>query len=113
MEKILPYKCRCGGTLKPSQTKVEFYGIDFGIKQCTVCTSCGSEYLNQETLQEIENEVKKRGIFALERKVQVTKSDDSLIIKIPPDIADFLGVHNKSFLRLIPVEKGKMEIEVL
>ena len=33
MEKILPYKCRCGGTLKKSQTNVEFFGIDFGIKE--------------------------------------------------------------------------------
>ncbi len=62
---VLEYKCNCGGTLKKSQTHVEFFGIDFGIKKCEICTSCSSEYLDNEVLHEIEQEVKKRKLFKL------------------------------------------------
>lgn len=112
-EEILPYKCSCGGTLKKSQCSVEFYGIDFGIRDCEVCTSCGSEYLDQEVMQKLEEEVKKRKIFALERNVKVTKSGNSLVIRIPREIAEFLNIGYLSSLRMFPVEKGRLEIEVL
>ncbi|HJH26192.1 MAG TPA: hypothetical protein C5S37_05305 [Methanophagales archaeon] len=49
---------------------------------------CGSEYLDQETLKEIEKEIKERKIFALEKKVRVIRSGESLVIKIPPEFAE-------------------------
>ena len=110
-EKIMPYKCRCGGILKLSKCPVEFYGIDFGIMDCEVCTKCGSEFLSEDIIADIEKEVKKRGLFGLEAKVQVTKSGNSLVIRIPPDIAKFAGLKYKDFLRIFPVGKGKVEIE--
>ncbi|MBI4147774.1 hypothetical protein HY490_00615 [Candidatus Woesearchaeota archaeon] len=59
VEELLPYPCRCGGKLKKSQTSVEFFGIDFGIRECEVCTKCGSEFLSDEIMEEIEQEVEK------------------------------------------------------
>ncbi len=55
MNDEIPYKCSCGGDLKKSKVDVEFFGIDFGLKDAEVCTLCGSEYLDQGTLKEIEN----------------------------------------------------------
>ena len=78
-EEKIPYKCKCGGALKKDYCSVEFFGIDFGMKPCEKCFKCGSEYLDDETLLEIEKEVKKRQIFAMERNVQVTKSGNSLV----------------------------------
>ncbi|MFQ6136930.1 MAG: hypothetical protein ACE5PM_07105 [Candidatus Hydrothermarchaeales archaeon] len=112
-EEVIPYKCTCGGTIKKSKCNIEFYGIDFGIRECEVCTSCGSEYLDQKVMEELEEEVKKRKIFALERNVKVTKSGNSLVIRIPPEIAEFLDIGYLSSLRLFPVEKSRLEIEVL
>ena len=63
-EKPLPYKCKCSGTLKQSRTQVEFFGIDFGIKNCEVCTKCSSEYLYDKVLEEVEQEVKRRSFQA-------------------------------------------------
>ena len=56
-ETMLDIRCKCGGKLKRGVTEVEFFGIDFGIKQADICTKCGSEYLSQELLEEIEKEV--------------------------------------------------------
>ena len=57
MRKKLPYKCKCGGRLKKSYTEVEFYGIDFGTKECEICTECKTEYLSEDVLGEIEAEI--------------------------------------------------------
>ncbi len=112
IEKVLPYKCRCGGVLKKSQTAVEFFGVDFGIRDCEVCTRCGSEFLADETLVEVEAEVKKRKLFGLEKQAQVTKSGNSLVIRIPPDLAKFLGLHYKDLVRLYPEGKSRLAIEL-
>tara|TARA_Y100000310_G_C20649244_1_gene798446 strand:+ start:1086 stop:1433 length:348 start_codon:yes stop_codon:yes gene_type:complete len=111
-EEILPYKCKCGGTLKKSHTQVEFFGIDFGIKECEVCTKCGSEYLSDETLDEVEQEVKKKKLFGLDKQAQVTKSGNSLVVRIPPEIAKFVGIHYKDRVRIYPTGKNKIELEL-
>ena len=113
MEKVLPYNCRCGGKMKKSLCQVEFFGIDFGLRGCEVCTKCQSEYLDDQIMQEIENEVKRKNLFALERKIKVTKSGNSLVIRIPPEITKFNRLHYESILRLMPVTKKKIELEIL
>ncbi len=113
MEEILSYGCKCGGKLKSSQTEIEFFGIEFGLKPCEVCTKCGAEYIDQQVMKEIEKEVKKRGILGLERNIQVTKSGNSLVIRIPPEVAKFLNIRYKTLLRLFPVDKKRIEVEVI
>ncbi|MEA3487863.1 MAG: hypothetical protein U9R10_01250 [Euryarchaeota archaeon] len=112
-EEEVPYKCSCGGSLKKTKVEVEFFGIDFGLRDAEVCRSCGSEYLDQETLKEIEKEVKEQRIFALEKKVHITKSGQSLVITIPPEIAEFLDIHYKSIVQLFPVDKDRLEVKVV
>ena len=109
MEKV---KCRCGGELIYSQCEVEFFGIDFGIKKCEICKECNAEYLDNETMKFIEKEVKKRGIFGLEKTVRVTKSGNSIVIRIPPEIAKFSDIDYKSIIRIFPVGKNKIELEI-
>ena len=110
-EKI-PYKCSCSGNLRKTKVEVEFFGIDFGLRDAEVCIECDSEYLDNETLKEVEMEIKKRNIFAMERKVQVDESGDSLVIKIPPEIAEFLDIHYKSPVQLFPVDRNRLEVKV-
>ena len=108
----LEYKCNCGGVLKKSQTHVEFFGIDFGIKKCEICANCGSEYLDNEVLYEIEQEVKKRKLFGLERQGQITKSGNSLVVRIPPEIIKFSEIKYKENIKIYPISKNKIEIEL-
>ena len=111
-EKILPYKCKCGGILKTSHTEVEFFGIDFGIHDCEVCTKCNSEYLSDEVMERIEEEAKKYKLFGLEKNISITKSGNSLVVRIPPDIARFTNLHYQDRARIFPTQKNKIEIEV-
>ncbi len=106
-------KCTCGGNLKKSHTQVEFFGIDFGIKECEVCIKCGTEYLSNEIIEEIEQNVKKRKLFGLEKHAQITKSGNSLVIRIPPEIAMFSGMRYKERVRIYPAAKNRIEVELV
>ena len=63
-------------------------------------------------MEEIENEIKKRGLFGMEKLVKVTKSVNSIVIRIPPEIAKFSDISYKSIIRVLPVSKNKIELEI-
>ncbi len=92
---------------------VEFFGIDFGMQKCERCAQCGTEFLDETTVEKIEQEVKKKNIFGLERKVTVTKSGNSLVMRWPPEITKFINLHYKDTLRVFPISKKKIEVEIL
>jgi hypothetical protein len=111
-ETNLGVRCKCGGKLKKGVTEVEFFGIDFGIKPATICTKCGSEYITQEIMEEIETEVKRRGLFGLEKRGRVAKSGNSLIVRIPKEIVQSLKIKPDLPVLIYPSEKGKLVIEI-
>ena len=112
-ETVVPYPCKCGGKLKKAKTEVEFFGMDFGARECEVCTKCGGEYLSNETMQEIESQVRAKGYFALEKSVQIGKSGNSLVLRIPAELARFLSLHYKSQARIYPTGKDSLRVEVV
>lgn len=111
-ESISGVKCKCGGRLKKSFAEVEFFGINFGVKQADVCTRCGAEYLPQEVMEQIETEVKRRGLFGLERRGRVAKSGNSLVIRIPKEIVELLKIKRDLPIVIYPSEPKKLIIEV-
>jgi hypothetical protein len=105
-------RCKCGGKLKTGHTEVEFYGIDFGIKEAEICTRCGAEYISQGLMEELEAEVKRRGLFGLERRGHVAKSGNSLVIRIPKEIAESLKIKRDMPIIIYPSDSRKLVIEV-
>lgn len=113
MERVLDYPCTCGGKLKTSFCPVEFFGLEFGERECEVCSSCGSEFLDDATIKEIEVDVKKRKIFGLQEEIRVLKSGNSLVFRIPPQIARFANITTKTHARIFPADKRRIEIELV
>ena len=62
---------------------------------------------------EIENEVKKRRLFGLEKKIAVVKSGNSLVFRIPPEIVSFSKIKQKDEVLIFPVGENRIEIELL
>ncbi|UCF09003.1 MAG: hypothetical protein JSW28_04780 [Thermoplasmata archaeon] len=99
--------------MKETLDEIEFFGIDFGIKKIEMCTGCGDKYISDEVYEEVEKKARELGLFGLERKVKVTKSGNSLVLRLPPDIVKFAGIKYKDILSILPIEKGRFEIKVL
>lgn len=98
--------------MRKGLTEVEFFGIDFGMREAAVCARCGAEYLPQEVMEDIEKEVKMKGLFGLERRGRVAKSGNSLVIRIPKDIAKTLKIKRDLPIVIYPSEPRKLVIEV-
>ena len=111
-ESVLGVRCKCGGRLKKGTSEVEFFGIDFGVRPAEICTICGSEYISQEALSEIEGEVRRKGLFGLERKGKVAKSGNSLVVRIPQEIVKSLKIARDVPVTIYPAEKKKIIIEI-
>ena len=105
-------KCNCGGELKKAYSEIEFYGMSFGVREVEVCKRCGTEYLSNEVMAEIEREVKKRNLFGLQKDASITKSGNSLVVRIPPEIARFADIKYKEQVRIYPASKNRIEIEL-
>jgi antitoxin component of MazEF toxin-antitoxin module len=79
-----------------------FFGVDFGIRTGHSCTTCGDEFLTEETWDEVERKAKELKIFGLERKVRIRKSGNSLVITLPPEVAAYIGARSDVLVSLVP-----------
>ncbi len=105
-------RCTCGKEAKEGKIRVKVYGIDIGEFEGYRC-ECGEEWFDEETVGEIEKRTKEIGIFGLALKENVSVSDDSLIIRIPKNLADFLNIKKGSKVYLKPEGKDKIIVNVL
>jgi len=78
------------GILKRKKIKEEMFGIYLGEFPADVCDNCGESFTDAETTRKIEEIAKKKGIWGLGVKTKITKTGNSLAVRIPKKIAGFL-----------------------
>ena len=94
------------------EKEVEYkeYGISLGKFQGFVCTNCGETFFDSDVVKKIQQKSKEKGLFGLSRKVKVGKVGDSLMVRIPKEIANFVKLKEGKEVRMSP-EAGKIIIE--
>ncbi len=108
MEKI-QYPCSCGGKLEWKKDKVIVQGVDCGILDIEYCTKCREEYLSEESMEIVEDKLKKAGIWGVKRKeATLWKSGSSVLLRIPKDIAESLNL--KADEKVIIYSEGKKRL---
>ena len=78
------------GFLKKKQIEEKMFGIYLGTFSAEVCDVCGETFTDKDTTRMIENVAKKKWIWGLGLKTKITKTGNSLAVRIPKKIADFL-----------------------
>jgi len=63
-------------------------------------------------MEKIEREVRKKGLFGLERRGKVARSGNSLVIRIPKEIAESLGLEKDTDIKIYPAEKKRLIVEI-
>lgn len=93
--------------------KVEerMFGVNLGKFPALVCEKCGESFTDEETTRAIIDRAKQKGIWGLGKKVKVVKSGNSLVVRIPSEIADFMGLEKGQELFIRPEGKAKITIE--
>ena len=78
------------GTLKETKKKEIMFGVDLGEFPVKICSNCKETFSNEKTTKSIELAAKSKGIWGLGKKTKITKSGNSLAVRIPKEIVDFL-----------------------
>lgn len=80
----------CSGTLKSGKLREVMFGVDLGEFPAEICTKCGESFTDEATTALIKAAAKRKGVWGLGRKAKVTKTGNSIAVRIPKEIAGYL-----------------------
>ena len=98
------------GTLKNGKIKETMFGVYLGEFPAEICNKCGESFTDDKTTKAIEDSAKKAGIWGLGKKTKITRTGNSLAVRIPKDIADFLKLKEGKEAFIHP-DKNRLIIE--
>ena len=78
------------GTLKKEMIKEHMFGIYLGEFPAEVCSKCKESFTDETTTKIIEEKAKEKGIWGLGKKTKITRTGNSLAIRIPNQIVKHL-----------------------
>lgn len=98
------------GTLKNGKIKEIMFGIYLGEFPAEICSKCNESFTDEKTTRAIEEVAKKKGIWGLGKKTKITKTGNSLAVRIPKEIANFLKLKEGNDAYIHP-DKDRLIIE--
>lgn len=98
------------GILKKGRIKEYMFGVYLGEFPADICSNCKESFTDSITTKEIEEVAKKKGIWGLGASTKITKTGNSLAVRIPKKIADYLKLENGKEAYVHP-EDHKLIIE--
>lgn len=89
------------GTLRRARIREQMFGVDLGLYHGYRCSNCGETYLDERQMDVLEERAKAAGVWGLGKKLKIVKSGNSLVLRIPADLAKFmhLKVGKEVFVR--------------
>ena len=103
----------CGsGKLKKGKIEEEMFEISLGRYDAEICDTCGESFVDEATMRSIEQRARELGIWGIGKKIKVVRSEDSLAIKIPADIAKLFNLHEGKEIFLCPEGTTKLAVVI-
>jgi YgiT-type zinc finger domain-containing protein len=100
------------GKLRKGKVREEMFGVDLGEYPALVCDSCGESFVDQDAMKKIEAKAKEMGLWGLAKKVSIAKSGNSLVVRIPADLARFLQLKGGEDALVRPEGREKIVVEL-
>ena len=101
----------CGkGTLKNGKIKETMFGVYLGEFPAEICSKCNESFTEEKTTRTIEESAKKKGVWGLGKKTKITKTGNSLAVRIPKEIVNFLKLKEGKEAYIHP-DKNRIIIE--
>jgi len=99
------------GELKKERIKEQMFGVYLGEFPAEICGECGESFTDSGTMKKIEIIAKKKGIWGLGSKTKIARTGNSLAVRIPKRLADYLRLREGEEAYIHP-EKNKLIIEI-
>ena len=101
----------CKIEMENKEIGYEEYGVFLGKFPAMVCPNCGESFFDLEIAKKIQAKSKEKGLFGLSKKVKVGKVGDSLMVRIPKEIAKFVKLQEGKEVSINP-PKNKIIIDI-
>ena len=102
----------CNGELKRGEVEHKELGVSLGKFPASVCGKCGEVFFDEVSVDRIQQKSKELGLFGLAKKTKVAKVGNSLAIRIPKEIAEFVNLKKEELVRIIPKNHKEISIEI-
>lgn len=97
-------------SLNKGKIREVMFGVDLGEFPAMICGNCKESFTDEATTKLIEEAAKKKGIWGLGRATKITKAGNSIVVRIPKPIANFLHIKVGQEAFVHP-DKDKLVIE--
>lgn len=101
------------GEMTKKKVEYNYLGQSLGWFDALVCPKCNETIFEGSVSLQIEQKAKALGLWGLARKSRVGTSGTSLDIKLPKQIAEFLGIKKGQEIIIEPRTKNKIEITMV
>jgi len=98
------------GEFKQKMIEYNEFGVSLGKYKANVCVKCGESFFDSETARKIQEKSKSLGLFGLAKRTRVAKVGNSLAIRIPKEIAEFVKLKKEEEVRIIPRNQNEIII---
>lgn len=100
------------GKMRRGKVREEMFGIDLGEYPAQICDACGEAFVDQDAMKKIEARAKEMGLWGLAKKVSIAKSGNSLIVRIPAELARFLRLKGGEDALVRPEGRERIVVEL-
>ncbi len=100
------------GSYQLQKVPYNFLGENIGIFTALVCNHCGETVFESSSSEQIEIEVKRRGLWGLRARTKVAEVGNALDVRIPKNLAQFLSLKKGQEIILEPLDKNRLQIIV-
>lgn len=105
------YECGEGRLIK-KRIDYEQYGTVIGKYLAEICSKCGETFFDSETVGEIEEKLKEKGLWGLGTKTQIGTSGNALDIKLGKRLVDFFHLQKGQTVLIEPKTQNRFEVEI-
>lgn len=103
----------CEGKLRRVKREFIYSDIVLGEFEAEACDRCGEVFFTEASSDEIDRLAKERGIWGFEARTKVSYSGNSLIVRIPKEVVEFMGLEKGDGVRIHPEGKKRLVVELM
>jgi hypothetical protein len=102
----------CKGKMIRRKAAFNFGNIKLGEFDADVCEKCCEPFFTEEASDEIDRKARQMGFWGMASKTRIGYSGNSLIVRIPKDISNFMKLKKGEEVSIHPEGKDKLVIEL-
>ncbi len=102
----------CEGRLRRAKREYSYGDIVLGEFDAEVCDRCGEVFFTEKASDEIDRLAKEHGVWGLEARTKISYSGNSLIVRIPKEVVEFMGLERGDGVRIHPEGKRRLVVEL-